>query len=239
MSATDVSFLLLLTLLLLFLHSRYGANGVIDEVGEPPHRITVRAFRGGVGDLSDGIEFACADRDTKQDWVQLLLHQAWSGDNSCYPRVTRAPDDEGTLQRGAAVVRLLRHGGGDEAVIKLACQHRATLRACLSAAEQRSVDDALRAVATGLQEGSAARQCAAACALLLLGADPNEAYGREAALFDAASEANLQLCRVLLWAGADTNARNAEGETALSCCEAHKNSGWKEAVKLLRVHGAR
>ena len=49
------------------------AGCVIDEVGEPPHRITVRAFRGGVGDLSDGIEFACADRDTKQDWVQLLL----------------------------------------------------------------------------------------------------------------------------------------------------------------------
>jgi len=178
------------------------------------------------------------------------------------PRIGRAPDDEAVLQRGATAVRMLRavSSGRDERRAKLAAANRGLLRACLSEAERFSLDDALRAVRSSLREGAAGRSnkgggrggsssssgsgsgsgsgsSADVLKLLLMGADPDEAAGRETALFVAACDGNLELCRLLLCAGADANPRNAQGATALSWCEHNANNGWQEVAKLLRAHG--
>ena len=237
-----------------------GANGLIDADGLPPHRISVRGRASVPGGSEPGdVEFACPDAESKQQWVQLLLCAAWqeraagASEREHLPRVGRAPDDEAVLQRGATVVRMLRAAGSsrEERRAKLAAANRGLLRACLSEAERFSLDDALRAVPSRLREGAAAGSnqgsssssssssggSADVLKLLLMGADPDEAGGRETALFVAACDGNLELCRLLLCAGADANPRNAQGATALSWCEHNANNGWQEVAKLLRAHG--
>lgn len=75
--------------------------------------------------------------------------------------------------------------------------------------------------------------------LLAWGADPNA--GRLRPLADAAREGEAEMVLMLLEAGADVNAVDEEGRTALDCAEswAGSSGGHDEVIELLKARGAK